>query len=241
MSEELSYNSIEEMLSNLPKNFKILEEVIDLEIQREFFEAAKKIDKQLEDPDVGDLIKQLNNPESTEETLKETILKLSAIDSVEAYRALENFQEESTGTIKSWAILAFQQSRMIMQSSFLEEQTVYISTGLGGKDQMLRYFIVFPFNPENEITTLQKNLLGKELDFSINSNHGILEEFNLCKNYATAKVLIPITAPVSEIFNEIIEECNQFNSFLNPNMVITNTKVLNDDEIISLINNGPSN
>lgn len=241
MSEELSYNSIEEMLSNLPENFKILEEVIDLEIQREFFEAAKTIDKKLNESDVEGLIEQLNKLESTEEEQKEAILKLSAIDSVEAYRALESKQENSIGKIKSWAILAFQQSRMIMQSSFLEEQTVYISTGLGGKDQMLRYFIVFPFNLENEITDLQKGLLSKELDFTIKTNHGTLEEFDLQQNYATAKVLIPITAPVSEIFNEILDECNQFNSFLNPNMVITNTKILNNEEIISLLNNEQSN
>ncbi len=241
MSEELSYNSIEEMLSNLPKNFKILEEVIDLEIQREFFEAAKSIDNKLKESDVEGLIEKLNNVETSEEDQKDVILKLSAIDSVEAYRALENKQENSKGLIKSWSILAFQQSRMIMQSSFLEEQTVYISTGLGGKDQMLRYFIVFPFNTKNEITNLQKELLSKELDFSIKTNHGILEEFRLKQNYATAKVLIPITAPVSDIFNEILDECNQFNSFLNPNMVITNTKILNEIEIVSLINNEQTN
>ena len=238
MSEELSYNSIEEMLQNLPKNFKILEEVIDLDIQRDFFEATKALESPLKETEVKSLIEQLNNIESTEEEEKEALVKLCSIDSVEAYRALERYQENAIGELKSWAILAFQQSRMIMQSSFLEEQTVYISTGLGGKDQMLRYFIVFPFNKENEINKLQKDVLRKELEFNINSNKGELENLDMHPSYATAKVLIPILAPVSNIFNEIIDECNQYNSFLNPNLIITNTKVLNETEIDTLIKNG---
>ena len=38
-----SYNEINDFLQNLPKNFSILQEEIDIEIQMEYFERIKSI------------------------------------------------------------------------------------------------------------------------------------------------------------------------------------------------------
>ncbi len=88
------------------------------------------------------------------------MVQLAAHDDVEAFRIIERFHKSSEGVLHDWAVLSLQESRMILQSSLLGEQQVFISTGLGGKGQKIRYFIVLmkkdqdtPFNDTQKKTS----------------------------------------------------------------------------------------
>lgn len=67
---------------------------------------------------------------------------LATLDDISIYRAIENFSKQDT-PLKSWATVALQQSRMLIQSNLLEDPEIFISTGLGGRGNLLRYFCVF--------------------------------------------------------------------------------------------------
>ena len=91
---------------------------------------------------------------------KKILCDLAFIDDVKAYRRIEKFIESASGTLKQWATLSLQESRMLLQSSLLDEQQVFISTGLGGKGKKLRYFVVFLSVNENEmLSSTQQKLL----------------------------------------------------------------------------------
>jgi hypothetical protein len=125
---------------------------------------------------------------------------------------------------------------MLMHSSLLDEQQVFISTGLGGKGKKLRYFVVFLSVNENEmLTETQQKLLKDELIFELNKQEGVFESMDFMEGFSSALVMLPITAEIRDTFQNVINECNQYGGFLREDMVITNVKILSRSEIIQLI------
>lgn len=236
MDEEFLYKRIQEALENIPENFNILEEQIDVQLQMEYFEFSRKF---REDEDINlymDQSEQLNNSKLDIETRKKVLVALASSSEVESFRTIEHYLKDPDPMLKDWAILALQESRMLMQSALLDEQQVFISTGLGGKGQKLRYFVVFLHDSGGELSEMQKKLVNDELKYALDQNEGELEELSSMIDFTTALVILPIKAPLKDIFREIIDECNQYGNFLQDDMVITNVKRLNPFEIVELLN-----
>lgn len=230
------FDSLRDMIKNIPQNYKILEETIDLEIQKDFFESSKDIVVAPGTDTVDNLIMKLNDPGVPQNIKKVTLQKLASIDSVEAFRALENYNVAPLRELREWAILALQQSKMLLHSSLLDEQQVFISTGLGGKNDKLRYFLIFPYKISgSELNEIQKNSLKSELSFFLEKQEGILEKIDFSDLFATALVLLPLKAPIPEIIKDVITECNHYGSFLSEDVMITNMKKFSDEEIIEFI------
>ncbi|MCF8359914.1 MAG: hypothetical protein K9H26_14235 [Prolixibacteraceae bacterium] len=230
------FENLKDMINNIPQNFKILEETIDLEVQKEYFESVKNIvaNPEIDTPD--NLILKLNDPAISTNERKTVLQKLANTDSVEAFRALENYKKAPHRGLHDWAILAHQQSKMLLHSSLLDEQQVFISTGLGGKNDKLRYFLIFPYNkPENNPGKLQKNSLKSELEFFTKNHQGVVEKIDFSEKFATAMVLLPLKAPIPDIIKDVISECNNYGSFLSEDVLITNMKKFSDREIIEII------
>ena len=235
MDDEFLYRKIQDALKGIPENFSILEEQIDISLQSEYFEYSRKF---REGKSVGRYQKKRNllfDPETTIRIKKKILTALAYSAEVEDFRTIEKYQKDPDPELKEWAILALQESRMLLQSSLLDEQQVFISTGLGGKDQKLRYFVVFLNKSGGELTDMQKKLLHDELKYTLEKQNGELEELNSLIDFSTALVILPITAPLKELFQGVIEECNQYGDFLQEDMVITNVKKLNPIEIIDLL------
>lgn len=229
------YNNIAEVLNNIPDNFKILEETIDVDVQKDFFESD--VDLEFDIEQIPSLINQLNSESTTIDERKIILQKLAMVDSVEAFRAIETYNLSPDTELKNWAILALQQSNMVLHSSLLDEQQVFISTGLGGKLNKLRYFLIFPYTPNTSINSIQKKALKEELAFFLNKYDGELEEVHFDHDqFSTALALIPLKAEVSKMIKAILEECNQFGEFLSDDAIITNIKKFNNEEIIEIIN-----
>jgi hypothetical protein len=83
---------------------------------------------------------------------------------------------------------------------------------------------------------MEKKLLRDELKYVVEKNEGELEEFTEMIDYTTAIVILPLKAPLKDIFRGIIDECNQYGHFLDDDMVITNVKRLNATEIVEILN-----
>lgn len=236
MDEEFLYKRIQEALDNIPDNFNILEEQIDVQLQMEYFEFSRKF---REDEEIEQYMSQsdrLGDKRLDIETRKRILVALASSSEVESFRAIERYLKEPDPLLKDWAVLALQESRMLMQSALLDEQQVFISTGLGGKGQKLRYFVVFLHQSGGELSEMQKKLVHDEMKYALDQNEGELEELNSMIDFTTALVILPIKASLKDIFREIIDECNQYGNFLQEDMVITNVKRLNPFEIVELLN-----
>jgi len=232
---EYSFENIKDVINSIPNNFNILEEVVDIEVQKEFFETTTNfmID---ENADVSVLVDILNNEKTSLEERKSILKNLASIDSIDAFRAIEKYNQSPLPELKEWTILSLQQSRMIIQSSLLDEQQVFISTGLGGKKDKLRYFLIFPYHhPIESLHEYQISALKNELEFNISKNDGTIEQLEFNNKYAAALILLPLKAPIPEIIKDIIEECNQFGYYLSSDALITNMRKFNNEEIIQII------
>ena len=179
MEEELFYSNIQRALENLPKNVNILEEQIDINTQMKYFDLTKKIREKADATEFFDKREDLFSAEVSEKRKREILSVIASIDDVAAFRTIEKFMAQASGGIKQWAILAYQESRMLLQSSLLEEQQVYISTGLGGKGQSLRYFVVFiGKNQSSLLNETQRKLVKNELIYKIEKEGGEFESID---------------------------------------------------------------
>ncbi len=236
MEEKHFYHQIQKVLDSLPENFSILEEQIDIDIQVKYFETANKIRKKGNAEEYFQKRDELFLPEVDMERKRKILLAIAAIDDVKAFRTIEKFVTVADGEIKQWAVLAMQESRMLIQSSLLEEQQVFISTGLGGKGQKLRYYVVFINKKQSEIlSATQQKLLKDELIYQINQYSGEFESMDFSEGFSTVLVMLPLQTDLKKVFRNIIDECNQYGDFLDDDLIVTNVKVMSRNEILEML------
>ena len=238
LNSKESYNEINDFLKNLPKNFSILQEEINIEIQVAYFERAKSIKSQhkFDTKEIEIKIAELNITESTDEQKKDILIKLASVDDVKAFRAIESFVSESSNPeLKAWATLALQESRMMMESSLLDENQVFISTGLGGKGNKLRYFIVGFLNNDAEFNDSQKNLLKKEFEYSLSKYDSEIETIKFEGKYALITALIPLQEPIKDMLKTAIFECIDLGMDISEHFMVTNVKKMDVAEVEKFI------
>lgn len=237
MEEEEFYENVQNALKNLPDNFNILEERIEIEVQMKYFEFSKKIREKNISQECFEQKEELFAPEIGEDRKKEILSAIAVLDEVKAYRTIEKFVAQAEGEIKQWAVLALQESRMLLQSSLLDQQQVFISTGLGGKGKKLRYYVVFINRDQNAaLNRTQQKLLKDELVFELKDHAGVFETMDFMEGFSTALVMLPLQVDIKNVFQRIVDECNQYGNFLEDDLVVTNVKVLSRSEIIELLN-----
>ncbi len=227
---------IREIIGDNAENFSILEHQVDVSIQMEYFEFSRN---QVVDLSFDDLIPKLDlfqSPDVDIETKKKMLVQLASFDKPEAYRALEKLAVNPPSDIKDWVSMALHESRMLLESRLMEEQQVFISTGLGGKGLKLRYFVVVFSSSNLEFTQTQKNLISSEFEFFLRRLNCELETIDFNKNYAALIALVPLSVPVRQPFQLAIDECNTLGQFLQKEFIITNVKILTDTDIEDVLN-----
>ena len=236
MANEEQFLKIQEFLDGLKGEINVLDEQIDIDVQIEYFEASREAKKELDPAFILADRDKIFSLELDHEQKKILLLQLASIESVEAYRAIEQFKSKPDDGLKDWAALALQESRMILESHFLEQSQLFISTGMGGRANKLRYFVVFLLKSDFELDDLRKKIIKNELEFFLKKETAELESISFESAYVSIKVLLPLQTRIQECFDEILVSCNQFGDFLSDNYIITNVKELSNEEIIELLN-----
>lgn len=233
------WQEMNEMLAKAGAHLNILEEEIDIEIQKAYFNLARTLAKapakfqalcKQYTEEVNNLFDENVSPGKKQEML----VVLATLDDIGIYRAIESFSKQDS-PLKQWATVALQQSRMLIQSNLLEDPEIFISTGLGGRGRLLRYFCVFLNKNENTLERFQQDIVRTETETALKSYEGSLEQINFSEGYSTFTVLLPLDTDLKALFENIIDECNLYGNFLNENMIITNVKKLTEDEIRGIL------
>ncbi len=231
--DENIFDKLRQLNGKFPEKLNILEQQIDVKLQMDYFKYTRKYKKQ--NPGYAsvnfDELPDLNDPALTIEAKKEQLVKLASLDNAKAYRAIESFVENNDPELNNWAILALQESKMLIESNLLQENQIFISTGLGGKGNALRYFIVLIGNNITDFSDFQKNMIQSEFEFALKNNKSELESITFEESFALMLALIPFEIPFQKVFRVAVEECNQFGGFLKPNFLVTNVKTLSVTEI----------
>jgi len=156
--------------------------------------------------------------------------------SVENYRILQKVVKEGDEALHDWAVLAMQQARMNLESDLLEENKVFISTGMGGKEGKLRYFIALKQDNDTDLTAAQQKVIQSEFDFVLQQHKSEIESISFEGIYALLIVLMPLTTQLKETIEGAIQECNHYGNFLTDKFLITNVKELPLEEVAVFFN-----
>jgi hypothetical protein len=225
------YEKIKEILGGSPGSLTILEHKIDLDLQVEYFETSRRLRDEWEEEWAMDQARYLNEPGYSLQVKKEILARLASIDRVSCYRHIEEYMEHAEEEMGDWALLALNESRMQLESKILEENQVFISTGLGGKDGKLRYFVVLVTRSKLELSKIQQKVIANEFDFIMKKHGAEVEEINYSEYLATVLLLLPMNLSLKAVFQEAIDECNQYGNFLMDDFIVTNVKTLSFGEI----------
>jgi len=230
-SSENIYERIREIFGRIPPNYNILEEQIDIDLQMEYFEQSRQVKQGLTPDEVMSRKDQIFDRCIPEEDRKNLFAQLASIEDVEAYRTIEKYLKSSPADLRNWAILALQESRMLLESKLLDENRVFISTGLGGKGTRLRYFVVLIGKSRNNLTELHKKVIRNEFEMCLKSHDSEVEKIEFTENFALLLTVMPLQASIRDVFKEAIHNCNEYGNFLKTNFIVTNVKELSIDEI----------
>jgi hypothetical protein len=228
---ESIYDALNEYLDLNEDSINLSEEKIDNDIQLEFFECSRTHEKKLTVDEIIQCKEQIFDNDISADQKKIILVQLASISNIEAYRTIERYLKEPDIKLFEWAYLALQANRLLIESSLLEENKVLITTGLGGKGDKLRYFIVFFTDDGSPINNLQQKIIKNELNYAFKKYGAEVEDIIFEDGFASFLSIVPLRVPVQVLFDRIIKECNEFGDFLFNDYIITNVKILSIEEI----------
>ncbi len=233
------FDKIQEILGNNSINFSILEHQVDVRVQIEYFDFSRNLKRDFDPELILCKEQDLYSDEISIESKRELLVSLASIDKPEAYRIIERYVQKAPQELKDWSILSLQESRLLLESKLLEENQVFISTGLGGLRGKLRYFIAVFSESNNDFSQIQRNIIKSEFEFLFPKFDAEIEKVEFFTNYATIVGLVPLNIPVKDPIKSAIDECNNLGNFIKQGFLITNVKILSTIEIENLLNNVP--
>lgn len=227
-------DKVKKIFPNVDK-FNIFEGSIDTETQTEYFDYVINKRKDLNEDEI---IKQKDNIFDNEfdiEEKKYLIANLASIPEVEVFRTLEKYAQNPDDELKFWIEIALQENKAFLKSELLDEKQIFISTGLGGEENKLRYFVVLISDDQEDFSDVQKRIITSEIKYYFKNNSSKLEKVEFGKYFVTILTLFPLDASVHKIFSGIISEINELGNFMSQNFIISNVKALDLVETEELI------
>lgn len=190
---ESLYEKIREILGINPGNLTVLEQKIDMDLQMEYYQCSMRVREQRSEDWALEQMDGLGAADYPVDLKKELLARLASIDRVECYRAIEAYTQHAPESLASWAFLALNESRMLLESKILDENQVFISTGLGGKDEKLRYFVVLMTQTKVDLTSTQKMVIKNEFDYILKKFDAEVEKVEFSAYLATFDDIIGIS------------------------------------------------
>jgi hypothetical protein len=168
---------------------------------------------------------------------KKYILSSLAISNdVRAYRLLEEYVQHPDPDITDWAHMSLMESRISLESELLEEKQIYISTGLGGKGEKLRFYVLLLASNKVPFREYQRQTIEREFAYYLPKDECEIERLSIYDYYVELLVLIPVQRDIKTVLDNVLNECNQYGNFLSDIVTVTNVKELSIDEINEIIN-----
>ena len=232
MAKRNPFNELHKSIQANSNLYRIIEESIPLSVQTAYFKLSNKLRSEDYTIDYDSWSRRLFDDEVDEVRKKRMLLMLAASKEIKALRLLEHYSEAAAGEMVYWSALALLEARVQIESELLGERPVIVASGLGGKENKLRFFVVMAVAENTEFSGYQETMLERELSFFAKKYDCDLEEIRLHSNFATIMSLIPIELEKPGVmFEKVIEECNAYGDFLREDYILTNVRVMPDSEI----------
>lgn len=235
------FKRFRESFSKMDGHFHILEQRVPVELQMEYFKYSEQVRKDRVKPDLTDMEciafrKSLSDPEATTDHKKFILSLLATSREVKAYRILEDYVQHPDDDVSNWAYMALMESRISLESELSDEKQIYISTGLGGKGEKLRFYVLILSRDKKPFLEYQRKVIEREFAYFLPKADCEIERLTIGEQYVELVFLIPVRADIKLTLDNVINECNQYGDFLSDIFTITNVKELTQQEIVDIIN-----
>ena len=228
------FNEIYDSFKNMGGRFHILEQRVPVELQMDYFNYARRIrtkPRELDDRAFRRYKEKLENIELPTEEKKKILSLLATSKEIRAFRLLEHYNQHPDKELKNWAYMALMESRIMVESELTDEKQIFISTGLGGKEEKLRFYVLIVASKGVTFVEYQRKIIEKEFGYLLPKHEYEIERLTIGDRHVELVILTPFISRIKQIFENAISECNQYGNFLSGNVVITNVKELDQDEI----------
>lgn len=223
-----------EMAKNHPERFRIIEVQIDIDLQLEYFERLVELKKELSSINIKSLTDIIFDAVSSEREIKDALVLLSTIDEPCAYRSIEKYLNNPNSKYKDWAMLAYQESKIVLEMSLLEESLVFVASGLGGKNHKMRFSIAIVNKGKSDFLDFQKRIIFNEIAAYFEQVNAELEEYTISNGYLIMSCLIPLYVDFEDLIKSLIAEINNYGDFLKTSFIITNQFVIPKEDILKI-------
>ncbi|MGE5394143.1 MAG: hypothetical protein ACM3P1_05315 [Candidatus Saccharibacteria bacterium] len=218
------------------EGLELLEEGIDLQTQIEYIEHSHSFDRgELTREQIVNLGNMLSDSQLPSEGKKKVLSLLAHTDNIAAFKQIEKYYNNPDKEIKQWAALALQESKIFLESSLTQEMTCFVSSGLGGnKNRMRYYFLVLPLEGKL-FSEKQKAVIKDEFTIVAKNLGSEIESFDFSDTYAGITVLLPLDIAPETFFKSGMMKCNELGEFVLEYYYVTNTDIPDQPEIEKII------
>ena len=233
---EKSDENFKKMLESIPENFEILQEGIDIETLKEYSGYSHSFDKgKLSEKDTINLGRALFDKKLPIEARKKILVLLAHLGTIEACRQIEKYGNSPDNDLKQWTLLSLQECRMFLEGSIMDESMGYISSGLGGLDNRMRYyFLVLPLIGAS-LTQIQKDVIKSEFEIICKGLNSVIENIDFSDTFVGFTVLVPLDVAVGTLIDSGINKCNELGKFVFEYYYVGNTNIPDQKEIEEII------
>ena len=232
MNDMKRNNDNPENSKNVLDSFILIDEPIDLSIQEEYLSFSETID--FDNVDYEEVLMgsdRLFDKHTPIELKKRILILLAHLGTPESCKILEKYLRISERNLRDWALLSLKECRTFLESVLLQEEGGFISTGLGGKDNKLRYYFIVSSKDGLPFSETHRSTLKRGFETISDKYRSEIEEINFESTYAVIGILVPMDVAVGEVIEEGISECNKMSEFLFVHYYVTNVKKPTQEEI----------
>lgn len=181
---------------------------IDPEILVQYMEYHKEVDPQQYDEEsvIQESKTALYDSHIPYDIKKKLLFLLAHSSQAESYTILKEYVESPATELKEWAALAMQEIRMTVENEVYEDGKDMILSPLGGKDDMLRYYVVLSTRKNTPFTKEEKEQVQQEIDASAHFFDCEAEAVTFTAAYVVIKILIPLDIAPSVVVERILKQ-----------------------------------
>lgn len=213
-------------------NFILIDEPINLSIQKEYITFSESIE--FDNVDYKEVLTgsdELFNKHTPIESKKRILILLAHLGTPESYGILKKYSKSSEAELRDWTLLSLKECRMFLESVLLKHEGGLISTGLGGKDNKLRYYLIVSSKDGLPFSEHYRNTLKRGFETISHKYKSQIEEIDFETTYAMIGMLIPMDIAIGKVIEEGITECNKKREFLLSDYYVTNVEKPTQKEI----------
>lgn len=231
------HEDIKEFLNGLPDTFDILEEGIDIQTQKEYLNYSHSFDHgELTETETVNLGNILFDTTAEIVAKKKALTLLAHLVTITAFRQIEKYYKNPDKDLKRWTALALKECKMFLESILTDQCTGFISSGLGGLKDKLRYFFLVLSASDGPFTTTQKSIIKEEFILAAKDLNCVVEAVDHSDTFVGLTVLVPMDVAVGTFIETGIKMCNELGDFVLEHYYVTNQEIPDKSEISDIIN-----